>query len=312
MRVEIFRDARGEVAEGPVWDARDQTLWWVDILRGDVWQESLEYPASPGTVRGESGHRIHVETHVGAVLPTTDPDVLLLVVREGFARYERTSGTLTMLDAPLRDRVGLRFNDAKVSPDGRAFATTMPYDVQWSYDPAVAPGEFVRLDASVTTTVLCGGLGLGNGIGWSPSGTTVYVIDSVPSVVYRAPYDRDTGAVGRIEPFIAADVPAGSATDGMCADDDGCLWIAIAGGGRLHRYTPEGRLDRVINVPMRRPTSVCFAGPRLDTLVVTSLSHEYTEADYAADPHAGALAIVSDLGITGPAANLWNPTLIGA
>ena len=305
MEILIIRDEHAEVGEGPAFDARTGELWWVDILRGQVWQDRIA-TAADGTVTAEGAGQLAltVDTHIGAALPSRDPDELLLVVRDGFVRHNRATGHHTPLAAPLRDRPLARFNDAKVSPDGRAFATTMPYDA------GQEDGELYRLDPNGATEVL-GGLGLGNGIGWSPDGRTIYVVDSAARTVHRAPYDATTGAVGEPTPFLRLELADGAMPDGLSVDDDGGLWIAIMGGGRVERYRADGTLDRQVPLPVRSPTSVCFGGTDLDTLIVTSLSYRYSAADHAADPHAGALLAITGLGVSGPAATPWDPATAG-
>ena len=294
--VDIIHQARAEVGEGPAWDARTGELHWVDILQGTIWTERLDGSAPTARV---------LDTHVGAVLPAADPGELLVCTRSGFTRLDRASGREQPLAQPLSDRPGVRFNDAKVSPDGRAFGGTMPYDTD------AEPGALYRLDGPQTVATVASPLRLANGLGWSPDGRTMYYIDSGARTMWHANYDRDTGAVTSAAPFIEFNLEAGAMPDGMCVDSEGGLWVAIMGGGRIERYSPAGTLDRAVALPLQRPTSVCFAGAGLDTLIVTSLSYQMTEAEWQADPLAGSL-LALDVHTTGPAATPWNPELVGA
>jgi sugar lactone lactonase YvrE len=67
-------------------------------------------------------------------------------------------------------------------------------------------------------------------------------------------------------PFLRLE-PDDGAPDGMTLDAQGYLWVALFGGGAVHRYRPDGTLDRKVRVPARQPTSVCLVA---STLVVTS------------------------------------------
>ena len=98
--------------------------------------------------------------------------------------------------------------------------------------------------------------------------------------------------------------------DGMCVDDAGGIWTAMWGCSELRRYTPAGRLDRAIALPVSQPTSICFAGPSGDTMIVTSASYGLGANRLTGEPHAGSL-FAFDPGVTGPAASLWNPESIG-
>ena len=117
--VDVLYDCRLELAEGPAWDARSESLVWVDILHGSVYRARLDTATPP--------ERIDVGTHVGAALPSVVDGELLLCVRDGFARLDIASARLTPVAAPLAERPLSRFNDAKVAPGGRAFGGTMPY-----------------------------------------------------------------------------------------------------------------------------------------------------------------------------------------
>lgn len=294
--VDIIHQARAEVGEGPTWDARTGELHWVDILQGTIWTDRLD---------GSAPTSLMLDTHVGAALPAADTGELLVCTRAGFSRLDRATGHEQLLAQPLAERPGVRFNDAKVSPDGRAFGDTMPYDTD------AEPGALYRLDAPATVATIAEPLRLGNGLGWAPDGRTMYFIDSGARTMWRASYDTETGTVTGARPFIEFDPAAGGMPDGMCVDSDGGLWVAIMGGGRIERYSPSGILDRAVELPLHRPTSLCFAGAELDTLIVTSLSYQMTEAEWQADPLAGSV-LALDVHTTGPAATPWNPELIGA
>lgn len=293
--IEVIHRADAEVGEGPTWDARTQELHWVDILQGMIYTDRLD---------GSAPSSVQLDTHVGAVLPAANAGEWLVCARAGFMRYDRATGEATPLALPLDARPELRFNDAKVAPGGRAFGDTMPYETD------AAPGALYRLDGLNQATEVVSSLRLGNGLGWSPDARTMYFIDSGAQVVWSADYDEGSGSVGSARSLIEFALPEGSLPDGMCVDDDGCLWVAIMGGGRLERYTPTGVLDRTIELPVKRPTSACFAGPKLDSLIVPSLSYQLSDEQRREDPLAGSLLRI-DIGCTGPAATPWDPTLIG-
>lgn len=293
--IDVIDRGRAEVGEGPVWDARTGELHWVDILRGEIRTDRLD---------GEPAQTLTLDTQVGAVLPAEDPGEWLICARDGFRRVDRASGLLRKLDAPLSARPGMRFNDGKVGPGGVAFGGTMPYEAD------AESGALYRLDDGGAATPVVAPLRLANGLGWSPDGREMYVIDSGSKTLFRAPYDADSADLGRAAPLIEFALPEGALPDGMCVDDGGGIWVAIMGGGRVERYTPAGELDRTIELPLERPTSLCFAGLGLDTLVVTSLSYLLGEAELERDPLAGTLLAI-DVGCTGPAATPWNPSRIG-
>jgi sugar lactone lactonase YvrE len=294
--VDVLYDCRLELAEGPVWDARAGQLIWVDILDGAVYQGDLHADAP--------AQRTDVGTHVGAALPSTLAGEMLLCVREGFARRNLETGESEPVASPLADRPLSRFNDAKVGPDGRAFGGTMPYRARDE------PAALYRLGPGPHARPVIDGLTLSNGLGWSPDGHRMYLIDSGTATVLTCDYDVTDGTLGAVRPLIEFDLPDGSMPDGMCIDDAGCLWIAIWGSGELRRYSPDGQLDRQMTLPVSQPTSVCFAGARGDTLIITSASYGLAPHALASEPHAGSL-FAFDPGVTGRPATLWKPELIG-
>ncbi len=291
---ELFRAAAAEVGEGPAWDAATSTLVWVDILACRVWFESLD---DPGASRC-----IEVPSHVGAALPSATEGKLLLLLRDGF-HVREAGGAIHPLALPLADQPHIRFNDGKVDPRGRAYGGTMPYDV------GPADAVLYRLDGAGSTGWVAQpcvtGLALANGLGWSPDERTMYLIDSAPQTVWRFDYEPDTGAMSGQQVFLQIPDAVGM-PDGLTVDDDGCVWVALWGGGAVHRYTPDGRLDRTIALPASQPTSMCFVGPDLSTLIITTATYGLDEATLAREPLAGALFAL-DAGCTGPAATPWRP-----
>ncbi|GAA4444778.1 hypothetical protein GCM10023148_51750 [Actinokineospora soli] len=216
--------------------------------------------------------------HAGAVA-LTGGDALLLATPSGFASLR--GGTLsTVVEVPNPDR----FNDGKCDPAGRFLAGT------------IAPeGEAAlhRLDPDLTTTELLSGLTVSNGLAWSPDGATLYHADTPTHRIDAYAYDVASGSLGPRRSLVEIPDHQG-APDGMTVDADGCVWVALWGGGAVHRYTPDGRLDRRIETPVAKPSSVAFGGPGLTTLFITSAGGPSDPGN----PLGGALFAV-DPGVTG-------------
>ena len=145
-----------------------------------------------------------------------------------------------------------------------------------------------------TRTVL-DGLTLPNGLGWSPDGTTFYLIDTVPAQVWAFAFDGATGIVS--ERRLLRQFRAGvDQPDGMCVDADGGLWVALWGGARVVCLSPEGGEVRSVAMPVAQPSSCAFAGPRLDRLMVTSAREGL---DLTAHSPDGSVFVVDGLGARG-------------
>jgi sugar lactone lactonase YvrE len=260
-------------AEGPVWSDRWGGLRWVDMLAGDVL--SL---AADGTVR-----RRHVGGVAAALRPRGDGGAVIAVER-GFT-LEDADGTLTPLQ-PVWSDAGVRMNEGGCDPDGRFWCGSMAYDQR----PGAA--ALYRLDPDRTVRGVLEGITVSNGLDWSPDGSLAYYDDTATHRVDVFDYDRDAGLTGR-RPFVQ--LPDDGNPDGLTVDAEGGVWVALYGSGVVHRYTPAGVLDDVVEVPTAQVTACTFGGPRLDQLFVTTSREGLAPGD---DPLAGSL-FRSDVGIAG-------------
>lgn len=287
MRIDIscVVDARAQIGEGAFWDAAGQVLWWVDIPAGTL------YRYDPAT--GENA-AFAVGEPVGCCAPRAAGG-LVLATRSGFHLFDPTTGARTALVDPERDRPGNRFNDGTTDPAGRFWAGTM----QMEGEPKPT-GAFYRLDADRTCRRWLDGLYTTNGLAFSPDGRTMYLSDSNPLVrlIWACDYDLATGEPSRRRVFFDTRAVAGR-PDGGTVDADGCYWMAGVSGWQLVRLTPAGRVDRIVDMPVERPSKPMFGGPGLDVLYVTSLGIGLTPGSEARQPQAGGLFAVTGLGVRG-------------
>lgn len=293
LEARLLHDTGAVLGEGPSWDERNQELVCVDILAGLV---RLYGPD------GAPRATYDVGGHVAAALPAED-DGWLLLTADGFVRLRRDGSVSPLLDVEA-ERPELRFNDAKCDPWGQALAGTM------RYDEAAGSGTLYRLevggsgsdeDSGVVARVLLSNLGLANGMGWSPDGLLFYFVDSLAGTITAYPYapDQDLGL-----PTLVITIDAATGLpDGLCVDAAGGLWVALYGGGAVHRYLPDGGLDRVVVLPLPYPTSVAFGGPAGDCLFITTAGRDTRGAGGA----GGLWAVEPRVG--GPPATPWRPGL---
>jgi sugar lactone lactonase YvrE len=159
-----------------------------------------------------------------------------------------------------------------------------------------------RLETDGSLTVLDDDLTVSNGLAWSPDGGSFYSVDSEPGTVWVRDYDVGSGEVGERAPLVRVDE---GTPDGMCADADGNLWIAMFGSGQVRCYAPSGEQLATVDVGVPNPTSVAFVGAGLDSLLITTARHELSDAELAAHPDAGRL-FVADVGTRGLPVSLWD------
>jgi sugar lactone lactonase YvrE len=273
VTAEPVGDVTAVLGEGPYWRPGDGALLWLDIPRGllhmtrvrlaetitvELDEVSAAFPAVGGGVLTAGGRRL--------TLRATGPG-------EGW-------GGRTVAEAPARD--GVRFNDAAVDPAGRVWVGSM--DVK-EREPL---GELYRLDSGRTLTPVLKGTTVSNGLGWSPDGTRMYYNDSPMRRIDMFDYDQATGEAFQRRVF--ADLSAiDGLPDGLTVDADGYVWVAMFGGGTLRRFTPAGRPDAVVPLPVSQPTSCAFGGAGLADLFVTTAYRDLNEAQRKAEPLAGRL-----------------------
>lgn len=267
------------LGEGPVWDVREQALYWVDIRA----------PA----LRRMDGASGAVTTWpmpemIGS-LAVREAGGVLVALRSALAYFDPASGAIDRVAAPEAQLEGHRFNDGKCDRQGRFWAGTM-HDV--TRDPV---GSLYRLDGR-GCVAMEHGIRIPNSLCWSPDGRTMYFADSLARTVFAYPFDTASGELGARRVFAAVTAPA--IPDGATVDRDGFVWCAHYDGWRIVRFAPDGRVDRTLELPVQRPTSCQFGGPDLRTLYITTARQKLTPQELAGQPLAGAL-LALDLDVTG-------------
>lgn len=264
------RDSESEVGECPVFDFRTGRLAWVDSHGCKIY----EGDPSAGTHTATD-----VDAMVAAVAPRDDRDGFVVAVADGFGFF--VDGKLDLVDEVLPEP-RLRMNGAKVDSRGRFWAG--------SSDVALEPGRgrLHRWDGEAPSVVVAAGLVLPDGIGWDADDTTMYLADSYVGLVYAAPFHAETGDIGRLDAVI--DVEGPGVPDGLSVDVDGCVWVAMHGGGQVCRYDPAGRLIGVVPVPVCQPSGCAFGAD--GRLYITSARTGLTAEELARQPLSGSVFAV--------------------
>lgn len=278
-----------DLAEGPFWDSRRETISWVDITRGHVYRGRL---SSGGSIRIDE--RIDLDAQVGTASPGVDGDLVLGLGGAIVRRGEDGALTVIAVVAPAAEVDGAprrRLNDGMPDPAGRFVVGTL------RKGESTAPEVLVRLEPDGTLTTIDDDLGLSNGLAWSADGAVMYSVDTLRRAVYRRSYP-DLGP-REIHVELADGYP-----DGICLDADDHLWVAVWGAGEVRRFDPDGVLVGVVDVAAPHTSSVTFAGPDLDTLVITTARSELSAQQLAEWPDSGRL-FTFEPGVRGLPATLW-------
>lgn len=259
-----------ELGEGPTWDVAAGRLLWVDILGCRI------HSFDP-----RSGADSHMATdqHIGAAKPCLSSG-LVTNMRDGIGRYDAANNFRWLHHSPVPGRRG---NDAAVAPDGTLWAGTMRYDER------PGGGTLSHIMPDGTAMLVLDDVTISNGIGWSPDGRRMYFVDTPTRRIDVFDYTAD-GPSGR-RPWVEIEPGAGF-PDGLTVDVDGAVWVALWDGGALRRYTSQGQLDRVVPLPVRRPTACSFGSDGLSDLYVTTARVGLTHPD----PLAGSLLVLPDIG----------------
>ena len=274
MSIERVSSKRSLVGECPVFDTLDGCWYWVDIVAKTIWRLD-----AGGQLRSWT-----CDEMVACIAPARDGSILAGMETGVFRLRLNEDGTVqaTRLAAPEALGEGMRFNDGRCDRQGRFWSGTMFMDM--AAERAI--GQLYRYSsAEGLSAPLVSGLLTQNGLAFSPDGRTMYLSDSHPASqqVWAFDYDIDAGLPSKRRSFVDMRDHPGR-PDGAAVDADGCYWTCGNDAGRLLRFTPDGQLDRTIELPTAKPSMCSFGGSELDTLLVTSIS----AGQDPADPWAGA------------------------
>jgi L-arabinonolactonase len=281
--VEVVAAAGDRLGEGVVWSSDEQRVLWTDILG----RRLHRFDPSSGTCE-----TFALDERLASFAPL-GRDKILAGFSTGLKVLRLDDGSSIDIAEIEADRPSTRLNDGKLDRQGRFVFGTMdenpggaePIGSVWSYDGVEPP------------RALFGGVRISNSIAFSPDGRKLYFANTPTRRIDLYDYDPDVGTVGDRRLFVPGIAGEGY-PDGSTVDADGCLWNAEWGGGRVVRYTPEGRIDRIVPLPCRYVTCCAFGGPDLSTLYITTARHDLDLGQLSMEPHAGSLFGL-DAGVVG-------------
>ncbi len=282
MRIEVLVDVKTTLGEGPLWDVEEQRLYWIDSFDGRIFR---------CTADGRELRAWDVPQKIGSLCLRRSGGAIVSLAR-GLHVLDFKTGDASLICDPEPDRPNNRLNDGKVDKHGRFIVGSMDTMEEGPN------GALYRLDPDMTVTTLETGIIVSNGPCWSPDGNTFYFTDTWSGEISAYDYDQKTGTV-RNKRRLCRMMDDVGAFDGATVDAEGCVWSAHVYAGRIVRYTPEGNVDRVIDMPVRKVTSVMFGGPELDILFVTSMAKPPLPRFPGDGVLRGSLFAIHDLGLRG-------------
>lgn len=266
----VEREQRDILGEGTLWSARENALYWTDILAPALNRLSL----ASGEIT-----RWPMPEPLGWVVERAGGG-FIAGFQSGFATLDLDPLRIEHIGDPEPDLPNNRMNDGKADSTGAIWCGTMDFGAEGE------AGSLYRLAPDRSWQRIDSGYGVPNGPAFSPDGRWLYHTDTIRRVIYR--FARTVNGAAKREEFIRIAESDGS-PDGMTADSQGYLWVGHWGAGRVSRFAPDGSLDRVIALPARQVTNVTFAGAALDRLFATSAADglppsEYDGALFELDP----------------------------
>lgn len=254
MKVRCIYEARSVLSEGALWSPAEQALYWIDQMRPEI-------------------HRLDVAQGVDTKFDLPLPEQLGAVLpRQAGGFVLAGSDGISFIDAGFHTRAPC-FNDAKCDRQGRLWAgTTDRLETE-------TIGALFRIDRGNDAARIVDGFICSNGPSFSPDGRVMYHSRTHDRAIYAHDIDTETGMAGEARVF-ARIAPEAGVPDGSTVDAEGYLWSTHWGGSRITRYAPDGRVDRIIDMPVRSPTSCSFGGPDMTTLFVTSASIQFVDGGW--------------------------------
>lgn len=273
------------LGEGIVWHAATNSIYWLDV---HPTPEIFSMDISSGSIRSR-----RLDSALFC-LRSCDDGMLVGLSKFGLAWIDVTELTIVKEHAILDPATRYRFNDANCDSAGRLWTGTMidnfqtvdgrPQEIEFS-------GEIYRIPSAESVETLDSGFGCPNTFAWSPDEKTMYCADSCTGWIYAYDFDVASGSVGRRREFFSDEtfgIP-----DGSAMDTDGCLWNARWDGAALLRITPDGRIDRVVELPVSKVTDCAFGGADLRTLYVTTAAFGMSDSDRRTELMAGDVFAIS-------------------
>ncbi len=266
MKPKIVADTKLVTGEGPLWHPKEEKLYWLDIPNGII----LRYDPNTGS---------HEQVYQGEVIggfTIQEDGGLLLFMEKGAVKIWRDGELITVIDE-IPDERETRFNDVIADPEGRVFCGTMPAKDHL--------GRLYRLDIDGSLQKILDGIGISNGMGFTPDRKQMYYTDSAKGEIYLFDYDQKSVNISNQRVFLKVR-ESKVEPDGLTVDAEGCLWSARWNGSCVVRVAPDGIEEIRITFPAKKVSSITFGGKDYKDIYVTTAGGDSREEEGSG---AGAL-----------------------
>jgi L-arabinonolactonase len=275
MRAELIVDCKNEHGEGVFWNPSDGRIWWTDIQGRALWS------FDPVTTQSTS---IPMEDRVCCLAPRAAGG-LIVAYSDRVVLFDPETKQETLVTLFEPENPETRLNDGRTDRQGRLVVGGMN-EVSGKPDSSV-----ISIDGNLKVQTLIDQISCANSICFSPAGNTMFFADTPDREILAFDYEKGRGTLTNKRLHASFKQEPGL-PDGSCVDAEGGVWNAEWEGHRVVRVAPNGTIDRVIDVPVWKPTCCAFGGPNLDTLFITSSRLMSDEATLKKEPSAGGLFAV--------------------
>ena len=291
MRIQKLDVPPCALGEGPLWSEREQRLFFVDIVGMRV---HAYRPATGG--RASSLETWQLDRFTGSLAECRSGG-LIATQKDRIVRFDPARGlaSLEVLAVLEGDRPANRLNDGRADAAGRFWVGSMQHDEK------AHAGRLWCVTADGQARAVRDGIGVSNSISFDPARNRMYFADSMAKLIEHTALDAH-GLPTTWQPFARTEK---GGPDGSCTDADGFLWNAEWGASRVVRYAPTGEIERVVAMPVTRPSCPAFGGADLRTLFVTSARYLMSPEEDRTDVDAGSLYAITLDDVQGVAANLF-------
>lgn len=176
-----------------------------------------------------------------------------------------------------------RLNDGKVGPDGAFWVGSM--DDRPDKEPVAA---LYRVTADGHVRRVITGLKVSNGLAWSSDGRMMFHSDSRGAWIDRWEFDPATGEIGSRQRLCWLTDNEGR-PDGAATDTADRYWSAGVSAGCLNCFDVNGHRYQRMVLPIPAPTMVCFGGPDMRTLFVTTMREGLSPDQLEKSPQSGGI-----------------------
>ncbi|MCP4401467.1 MAG: SMP-30/gluconolactonase/LRE family protein [bacterium] len=274
MNLENILPVQNQAGETPIWVPQENAVYWVNICG----------PAQVLRLDIQSGQKTIWDLDIPVTsLARRQKGGWILPAHTGLYFWDQQENKTSFIVDPEANNPDVRFNDCAVDRSGRLLIGTLN-----EQDFTKPHGSLYRLDADLSIHKIDDGYATTNGIGFSLDGRTLYVAESFAHRIIAHDYDPDTGTVSNRRVFAQVPEEYGF-PDGLIVDADGYIWNGHWAGGLILRYTPNGEVDRRINMTVPNIISMCFAGQDMQDMYVTTAWHAMSDDERAAYPQSGDL-----------------------